>query len=255
MPAVSIPGLRTASGHPLRISATTVSNEPDLVLEPHSVIPESRSPFRTGAGYRAAGGLRLFADRVAVTVLQVAGPCIQIARGMGERFVNAYPTTRRPIFSLPGIIILILLVFAPLLYTFVLSSAHNPKDMPHHRDESGPGSSWGCPTSAPCWECLTSAIPTFLLDPEDPILFTVFTVIIQTVIGIGMSLILNRQELKFRTTFRTALILPRAIPTYVSALIFNYLFSSGTTGFMNQCSVSSGNSRSIGCTMSTWGSW
>lgn len=231
------------AGAPARFKASFADignnrfNEPDLALVP--AFSDAGVAYDMPAPVLETERRAVFAFSLIVllvTVLLVAGPLqFKIARGMGERFVNALANHKTAyLFTLPGIIILILLVFAPLLYTFILSSAHIPKDM--HIIEMNLGrqfvglSNFG--TLLGVFDL--SDTNNFYWTLKTTILFTVFTVIIQTVIGIGMSLILNRQELKFRTAFRTALILPWAIPTYVSALIFNYLFSSGTTGFMNQ---------------------
>jgi ABC-type sugar transport system permease subunit len=56
------------------------------------------------------------------------------------------------------------------------------------------------------------------------ILWTVINVSLHVSIGVGLALILNNTELKGRTVFRILLILPWAIPSYITALIWRGMF-------------------------------
>jgi len=176
-----------------------------------------------------------FALLIVVLLLFAAPLQYKVGKGMGERFLNALSSHRTAyLFTLPGIMILVLLVFAPLLYTFVLSTTHIPKEM--HIVEMNIGRQFvGLANFGKLLGVfdLTST-SNFYWTLKTTLIYTIFTVLVQTVIGIGMAMVLNRPDLRFRIWFRTALILPWSIPTYVSALIFNYLFSSGSAGFINQ---------------------
>jgi ABC-type sugar transport system permease subunit len=56
------------------------------------------------------------------------------------------------------------------------------------------------------------------------ILWTVLNVTLHVSIGVGLALILNNPKLKGRTFFRVVLILPWAIPNYITALIWRGMF-------------------------------
>ncbi len=56
------------------------------------------------------------------------------------------------------------------------------------------------------------------------IMWTVINVTLHVSIGVGLALILNNQQLKGRIIFRILLILPWAIPNYITALIWRGMF-------------------------------
>ncbi len=56
------------------------------------------------------------------------------------------------------------------------------------------------------------------------ILWTVINVVLHVSIGVGLALVLNNPQLKGRTIFRILLILPWAIPSYITALIWRGMF-------------------------------
>ena len=55
--------------------------------------------------------------------------------------------------------------------------------------------------------------------------FTVTTVTLETVIGVGMALIMH-QALKGRALIRASILIPWAIPTAVTALLWRWVFDS-----------------------------
>lgn len=56
------------------------------------------------------------------------------------------------------------------------------------------------------------------------IIWTIMNLVFHVSIGVGLALLLNDPKLKFRTTFRILLILPWAIPNYITALIWRGMF-------------------------------
>lgn len=56
------------------------------------------------------------------------------------------------------------------------------------------------------------------------VIFTVISVALETIIGLGMALILNKQ-FKGRDIFRTAVLLPWAVPVVIQAMMFYLLFT------------------------------
>lgn len=51
--------------------------------------------------------------------------------------------------------------------------------------------------------------------------------------GFGLALLMNREDIRFRTFFRTAFILPWAMPSFISALVWTGLFNT-TFGPINE---------------------
>ncbi len=58
------------------------------------------------------------------------------------------------------------------------------------------------------------------------ILWTVSNVVLHVSLGLAMALILNSKQVRFRGLFRVLLIIPWAIPNYVTALIWKWMFTS-----------------------------
>jgi ABC-type sugar transport system permease subunit len=72
------------------------------------------------------------------------------------------------------------------------------------------------------------------------IMWTVINVTLHVSIGVGLALILNNPELKGRTVFRVLLILPWAIPSYITALIWRGMFHKqfgAVNGFLEMFGV------------------
>jgi ABC-type sugar transport system permease subunit len=58
------------------------------------------------------------------------------------------------------------------------------------------------------------------------ILWTVSNVVLHVSLGLFMALVLNNKKVRFRGIFRVLLIIPWAIPNYVTALIWKWMFTS-----------------------------
>ena len=57
------------------------------------------------------------------------------------------------------------------------------------------------------------------------VLFALLTVVFTTAVGMGLAVLLNWEGLRFRTTYRTLLFLPYAVPGFISILVFKGLFN------------------------------
>ncbi len=57
------------------------------------------------------------------------------------------------------------------------------------------------------------------------VMFSALTVAIATAVGMLLAVMLNWDDLKFRTTYRTLLFLPYAVPGFISILVFKGLFN------------------------------
>jgi ABC-type sugar transport system permease subunit len=164
---------------------------------------------------------------------------------------------------LPGIIALTILILYPLIYQLAMSVT----------DFSGPsirdgiqGGIWRA-----AWEGLTGQIKAANWDPFSQqfnfsqtvhyigpdliknvflgspdllvfeLLWTVLSVSLQAVLGIGLALLLNQRGVRFPNFWRTIFLLPWAIPEFVGALIWLRTFDP-TVGWVSQAAGTSGGS-------------
>jgi trehalose/maltose transport system permease protein len=72
----------------------------------------------------------------------------------------------------------------------------------------------------------------FVRSIGDTLRFSFFTVILETVLGLGIALVVN-SKFKGRGIMRTIMLVPWAIPTAVSSRMWEYMFNSTRTGFIN----------------------
>ena len=63
--------------------------------------------------------------------------------------------------------------------------------------------------------------------------WTVLNVVLHVSIGLGLALLLNRPTLRFRALYRVLLIVPWAVPNYITALIWKWMFNT-QYGVINQ---------------------
>lgn len=68
--------------------------------------------------------------------------------------------------------------------------------------------------------------PTFYWTFGFTVLWTVTNVVLHVGIGLTLALILNRENLRFKGLYRVLLVVPWAVPNYITALIWKSLFSS-----------------------------
>jgi len=57
------------------------------------------------------------------------------------------------------------------------------------------------------------------------VVFSLLTVVFSTALGMFLAVMLNWEDLKYRTTYRTLLFLPYAVPGFISILVFKGLFN------------------------------
>lgn len=77
--------------------------------------------------------------------------------------------------------------------------------------------------------------PDFVLSVRDTIVFTIFTVFFELILGIGIALVINTfaAESITRAVLMAVMLIPWAIPTAVSSRMWQYMFGSTRTGFFN----------------------
>lgn len=130
---------------------------------------------------------------------------------------------------LPGLIMLIFIVVLPLLFMVALAfTDYNQYNAP--------------PRNLLNWIGFDNFKALFTIDIWKDTFFNVFTWTIvwtfiatsfQIVLGLFLALLVNDKRIKFKRTIRTVLILPWAVPAFVSILIFAALFNP-TFGAVNR---------------------
>lgn len=74
--------------------------------------------------------------------------------------------------------------------------------------------------------------PEFVRAIYDTIAFTVVTVVLETILGLGVALVVN-SEFKGRGVMRVVMLVPWAIPTAVSSRMWEWMFKDTRAGFFN----------------------
>ncbi|HSH05999.1 MAG TPA: sugar ABC transporter permease [Anaerolineae bacterium] len=74
--------------------------------------------------------------------------------------------------------------------------------------------------------------PDFLLALVDTVRFTIFAVILETILGLGIAIVVN-SNFKGRGMMRVVMLIPWVIPTAVSSRIWEWMFASTRVGFFN----------------------
>ncbi|KZE63477.1 sugar ABC transporter permease [Fictibacillus phosphorivorans] len=129
----------------------------------------------------------------------------------------------------PGFLLLIFVVIFPIIFMLLLAfTNYNLYNSP--------------PAKLVDWVGFKNFIEIFSLDIWRETFISVFawTIIwtftattLQVSVGIFLAVVLNQKEIKFKGVIRTLLILPWAVPAFVSILIFSGLFND-TFGAINQ---------------------
>ncbi len=74
--------------------------------------------------------------------------------------------------------------------------------------------------------------PIFLTAIWNTLLFTVFSVFLETILGLGIALVVN-SRFRGRGAMRATMLVPWAVITVVSARIWEWMFASSRAGFFN----------------------
>ncbi|MFD2044897.1 ABC transporter permease subunit [Ornithinibacillus salinisoli] len=144
-------------------------------------------------------------------------------------FANFYDRGFPYFMVLPGLIMLIFIVVLPLLFMVALAfTDYNQYNAP--------------PRNLLSWVGFNNFVDLVNIDIWKDTFFSVFawtivwTVVatsLQIVLGFFLALLVNDKRVKFKRTIRTVLILPWAVPAFVSILIFSALFNP-TFGAINR---------------------
>lgn len=130
---------------------------------------------------------------------------------------------------LPGLVMLLFIVVLPLLFMLALAfTDYNQYNSPPRNLLSWVGfANFTDLINIDIWK------NTFLSVFTWTIVWTVVATTLQIALGFFLALLVNDKRIKFKRTIRTVLILPWAVPAFVSILIFSALFNP-TFGAINR---------------------
>jgi arabinogalactan oligomer/maltooligosaccharide transport system permease protein len=125
--------------------------------------------------------------------------------------------------TLPGLILLIFVVVFPLIFSLTLAFTnynlyHSP---PRHLVDWVGFSNFKQLFSEDVWS------NSFFDVLSWTIVWTIVATTMQIVLGLFLAVIVNDKRIKLKKTIRTILILPWAVPAFVSILIFKAMFNDG----------------------------
>lgn len=129
----------------------------------------------------------------------------------------------------PGLIMLLFIVVVPLLFMFGLAfTDYNQYNSPPRNLLNWVGfDNFKALVNVGIWK------DTFISVFTWTIVWTVVATTFQIVLGLFLALLVNDKRIKFKRSIRTILILPWAVPAFVSILIFSALFNP-TFGAINR---------------------
>ncbi|MEN2768648.1 sugar ABC transporter permease [Ornithinibacillus xuwenensis] len=148
-----------------------------------------------------------------------------LLKGMLDFYNGGFPY----FMIIPGLIMLVFIVVLPLLFMLSLAfTDYNQYNAP--------------PRNLLSWVGIDNFVDLLKMDIWKDTFFSVFTwtivwtvvaTTLQIVLGFFLALLVNDKRVKFKRTIRTVLILPWAVPAFVSILIFSALFNP-TFGAINR---------------------
>ncbi|WP_246367156.1 carbohydrate ABC transporter permease [Paraliobacillus salinarum] len=148
-----------------------------------------------------------------------------LLQGVRDFYNNGFPY----FMILPGLGMLLFIVVLPLLFMVALAfTNYNQYNAPPRKLLDWVGfDNFVNLINIDIWQ------DTFLNVFTWTIVWTVVATTLQIVLGLFLALLVNDKRIKFKRTIRTVLILPWAVPAFVSILIFSALFNP-TFGAINR---------------------
>ncbi len=129
-------------------------------------------------------------------------------------------------YALPALFVMALVVVYPFIYNVIISFSN--MNLTHFRD-------WQIVGLRSYWQVLTDdtmhlkllgiPVPDFWYFFIKTILWTALNILFHVTIGVFLAIILDK-DIKGKTVFRTLLILPWAVPQYITALTWRGMFTS-----------------------------
>ncbi|WP_047984443.1 carbohydrate ABC transporter permease [Ornithinibacillus californiensis] len=148
-----------------------------------------------------------------------------LLKGMLDFYDGGFPY----FMIIPGLIMLVFIVVLPLLFMLALAfTDYNQYNAPPRNLLSWVGfDNFVDLVNIGVWKDTFFSVFTWT------IVWTVVATTLQIVLGFFLAMLVNDKRVKFKRTIRTVLILPWAVPAFVSILIFSALFNP-TFGAINR---------------------
>lgn len=140
---------------------------------------------------------------------------------MNRRKVNAKPY----LYSMPSLIIIIVVVVFPIVYTGYISLTN--MNVYHWFDYSFKG-------LINYKKALSVADSGFIKSLVITVIWTFLNIILQLIIAFTLAMLLNTKNLKPRNLYKTILMFPWAMPGYVSILLWKTGMFNSKFGLLNQ---------------------
>lgn len=153
----------------------------------------------------------------------------EILPGLKDALKMGYDRSFPYLLTLPGFVLLIFVVIFPLIFAVLLAFTnynlyHSP---PRHLVDWVGLDNFMKLATVPIWK------NTFINVFSWTIVWTVVATTLQIALGLFLAILVNDRRIRFKKFIRTFLILPWAVPAFVSILIFSALFND-TFGAINQ---------------------
>ena len=180
--------------------------------------------FLRGAGYRAGLGVAaavaaalVFSGQALELVLWpglIAGALgFAFASGIAGVFRGVREQPRTYLYVVPAMIGMIVLVFVPFAMGVAIAFF------------SAEGDFTGFGNFQEILNPSATTHPNFYWTTAVTILWTVLNVLLHVSIGVALALVLNRPNLRLKALYRVLLIIPWAVPNYITALIWKSMFN------------------------------
>jgi arabinogalactan oligomer/maltooligosaccharide transport system permease protein len=171
-------------------------------------------------GLGLAAGLAMFVTFVGSgrvnyllwSVLVAAGLAFIAGRSMARVFRGVREQPGTYLYIVPAMIGMIVLVFVPFIMGVALAFF------------SG-GEFAGVDNFTQILSGTAPGVANFYWTTGFTILWTVSNVVLHVGIGVALALVLNRENLAFKTGYRMLLVVPWAVPNYITALIWKSMFN------------------------------
>jgi arabinogalactan oligomer/maltooligosaccharide transport system permease protein len=153
------------------------------------------------------GILPILSPLLAFAAASLAGP------GLASVVIGLKEQPKTYLYILPAIIGMVVLVFIPFLMGVTLAFFSE-------------GQFVGLSNFEEILVPPETATTTFYSTTAFTVLWTVANVALHVLIGVLLALVLNRPNLRFKGLYRVLLVIPWAVPSYITALIWKSLFNT-----------------------------
>ncbi|BDU49440.1 carbohydrate ABC transporter permease [Haliovirga abyssi] len=187
--------------------------------------------YGNGAGTYKIAGLKLTAPAMGFILIFIGLIVLfititQTIHNSKEEFKRKYNNLGTAyVYTSPAIIGMVVLVFFPLVFGVWVAFTNYRIDIPLAKANF--------PTLSRFLDVFTSKNSDFRDIFFTNIWWTVINIVLAVSLGVMLALILNREDMKLKKVYRTLLVLPWAVPNYVTALMWKAMFQK-EFGAVNQ---------------------